>query len=154
MGRGGRIFRINKFRTMRGVSDVSGDSSEAARLAVSSAHARVTPFGRRLRKYRLDELPQLFNVLGGTMSLIGPRPEWVVTAAEFFERIPHYPYRHLVRPGITGWAQVNQGHVTELNDAMIKLELDQYYVKHLSFALDLVVGVRTLRTILTGHGAR
>ena len=87
------------------------------------------------------------------MSLIGPRPEWTATAASFFDRIPHYPYRHLVRPGITGWAQVNQGHVTALPDAMIKLELDLYYVKHMSFALDLVVGVRTLRTIVTGHGA-
>ena len=88
------------------------------------------------------------------MSLIGPRPEWTATASEFFDHIPHYPYRHLVRPGITGWAQVNQGHVTGLDNAMIKLELDLYYVKHMSFALDLVIGVRTLRTVVTGFGAR
>ena len=154
VGRGGRVFRMNKFRTMSGAADLVDDSVEVARSAVSGAHTRVTPLGRSLRKYRLDELPQLFNVLGGSMSVIGPRPEWVATAAEFFDRIPHYPYRHLVRPGITGWAQVNQGHVTELNDAMIKLELDLYYVKHLSFALDLVIGVRTVRTVVTGHGAR
>lgn len=140
VGRNGKVFLMNKFRTMRAEEHASD--------------ARVTTLGRVLRRYRLDELPQLFNVLGGTMSLIGPRPEWTATAAEFFDRIPHYPYRHLVRPGITGWAQVNQGHVTALSDAMIKLELDLYYVKHMSFALDLVVGVRTLRTIVTGNGAQ
>ncbi len=154
VGRGGRVFRMTKFRTMRGRAEYDDGLADSARSAVFDAVARVTPIGRGLRKYRLDELPQLFNVLDGSMSLIGPRPEWVATATEFFDRIPHYPYRHLVRPGITGWAQVNQGHVTALNDAMIKLELDLYYVKHLSFALDLVVGVRTLRTIVTGHGAR
>jgi lipopolysaccharide/colanic/teichoic acid biosynthesis glycosyltransferase len=154
VGRGGRVFRMIKFRTMRGTETGVDHSPDSARSAVADADVRVTPLGRLLRKYRLDELPQLFNVLGGTMSLIGPRPEWVATAAEFFDRIPHYPYRHLVRPGITGWAQVSQGHVTALPDAMIKLELDLYYVKHLSFALDLVIGVRTLRTIVTGHGAR
>ncbi len=155
VGRNGHVFRMKKFRTMR-VAD-GGDAGTGARKAPADALAsasRVTPLGRVLRRYRLDELPQLLNVLDGSMSLIGPRPEWIATAAEFFDRIPHYPYRHLVRPGITGWAQVNQGHVTALHDAMIKLELDLYYVKHLSFALDLVVGVRTLRTILTGHGAR
>ena len=140
VGLNGCVFLMNKFRTMR--------------PAVDGGAGTVTRLGRWLRRYRLDELPQLINVLGGTMSLIGPRPEWTATAREFFDRIPHYPYRHLVRPGITGWAQVNQGHVTALPDAMIKLELDLYYVKHMSFALDLVVGVRTLRTIVTGHGAQ
>ena len=154
VGRGGRVFRMIKFRTMHGNAESDHHSAESARSAVSDADVRVTPLGRLLRKYRLDELPQLLNVLGGTMSLIGPRPEWIATAIEFFDRIPHYPYRHLVRPGITGWAQVNQGHVTALPDAMTKLELDLYYVKHMSFALDLVIGVRTLRTIVTGHGAR
>jgi lipopolysaccharide/colanic/teichoic acid biosynthesis glycosyltransferase len=152
VGRNGQVFLMNKFRTM---SDTRHDTDHAhARLVTGDSAQRVTRLGRMLRRYRLDELPQLFNVLGGSMSLIGPRPEWTATAAEFFDRIPHYPYRHLVRPGITGWAQVNQGHVTALSDAMIKLELDLYYVKHMSFALDLVVGVRTLRTIVTGHGAR
>jgi lipopolysaccharide/colanic/teichoic acid biosynthesis glycosyltransferase len=154
VGRGGRLFLMNKFRTMRGDASYDELDAASARSAISGAGVRVTPFGRFLRKYRLDELPQLLNVLAGTMSMIGPRPEWTATAAEFFDAIPHYPYRHLVRPGITGWAQVNQGHVTALEDAMIKLELDLYYVKHLSFALDLVIGVRTLRTVITGHGAR
>jgi lipopolysaccharide/colanic/teichoic acid biosynthesis glycosyltransferase len=154
VGRGGRPFHMLKFRTMRGDASYDESSAESARSAIADASARVTPVGRLLRKYRLDELPQLFNVLGGSMSMIGPRPEWTATATEFFNAIPHYPYRHLVRPGITGWAQVNQGHVTALEDAMIKLELDLYYVKHMSFALDLVIGVRTLRTVMTGHGAR
>ncbi len=160
VGRGGRLFRMIKFRTMRPAAsdlpDAIAPSSTASSTASSQRHdeLRVTRLGRSLRRYRLDELPQLFNVLAGTMSLIGPRPEWVATATDFFERIPHYPYRHLVRPGITGWAQVNQGHVTDLPDAMIKLELDLFYVKHMSFALDLVIGIRTLRTITTGHGAR
>ena len=151
VGRGGRVFEMLKFRTMH-----VAESTDAVPYAAASsqADARVTVLGSVLRKFRLDELPQLLNVLGGTMSLIGPRPEWTATATEFFDHIPHYPYRHLVRPGITGWAQVNQGHVTGLDNAMLKLELDLYYVKHMSFALDLVIGVRTLRTVVTGFGAR
>ena len=155
VGRGGRLFRMMKFRTMRpAASDSTREHDTIEFSSQQHDEQRVTRVGRWLRHYRLDELPQLFNVLAGTMSLIGPRPEWVATAAEFFDRIPHYPYRHLVRPGITGWAQVNQGHVTDLPDAMIKLELDLFYVKHMSFALDLVIGIRTMRTVLTGHGAR
>lgn len=152
VGRGGGLFRMIKFCTMRPAAFAEADATGLS--SQSHDELRVTRVGRLLRHYRLDELPQLFNVLAGTMSLIGPRPEWVATAADFFERIPHYPYRHLVRPGITGWAQVNQGHVTNLPDAMIKLELDLFYVKHMSFALDLVIGIRTMRTVLTGHGAR
>jgi lipopolysaccharide/colanic/teichoic acid biosynthesis glycosyltransferase len=148
VGRNGSVFKMRKFRTMR-VDETPAPTSDADEKAM-----RVTSLGRVLRRFRLDELPQLVNVLEGTMSMIGPRPEWTATATEFFDAIPHYPYRHLVRPGITGWAQVNQGHVTALEDAMIKLELDLYYVKHMSFALDLVIGVRTLRTVVTGHGAR
>ncbi len=143
IGLHGQPFEMLKFRTMR-----EPDDPAVATLG------RITPLGARLRKFRLDELPQLINVLDGTMSLIGPRPEWSETAAEFFELIAHYPYRHLVRPGITGWAQVNQGHVTDVADARIKLEFDLYYVKHLSFALDLVIGLRTIMTVATGYGAK
>ncbi len=139
----GRPFEMLKFRTMRLTDDPLEPSPD-----------RITPLGTWLRKYRLDELPQLINVLQGTMSLIGPRPEWSETATQFFELIAHYPYRHLVRPGITGWAQVNQGHVTDVADARIKLEFDLYYVKHLSFALDLVIGLRTIMTVATGYGAK
>ena len=139
----GSRFEMLKFRTMRLPTDPACDGVN-----------QVTPIGYWLRKFRFDELPQLINVLQGTMSLIGPRPEWTETADEFFDVIAHYPYRHLVRPGITGWAQVNQGHVTEVSGAKIKLEFDLYYVKHLSFALDLVIGIRTVMTVLTGYGAK
>ena len=147
----GRQFEMLKFRTMY-VRANERDSIEPE--STDESAGRVTPLGQLLRKFRFDELPQLINVLQGTMSLIGPRPEWTATAGAFFEDIAHYPYRHLVRPGITGWAQVNQGHVSELADARIKLEFDLYYVKHLSFPLDLVIGIRTVRTVLTGFGAR
>jgi lipopolysaccharide/colanic/teichoic acid biosynthesis glycosyltransferase len=139
----GARFEMLKFRTMVRTTDPD-----------PQAKGPVTPIGYWLRKFRIDELPQLINVLQGTMSLIGPRPEWTETAGQFFEHIAHYPYRHLVRPGITGWAQVNQGHVTDVAAAKIKLEFDLYYVKHLSFALDLVIGARTIMTVLTGYGAK
>ena len=151
VGAHGTPFEMLKFRTMT-LKAQQADLPESETL--DDAAGRVTPLGRKLRKFRLDELPQLLNVLNGTMSLIGPRPEWTETAGAFFEDIVHYPYRHLVRPGITGWAQVNQGHVTDVEDARIKLEFDLYYVKHLSFALDLVIGIRTVRTVLTGYGAK
>lgn len=152
VGLGGRPFRMMKFRTMR----PPPSTADPGTGSMIDGHdvTRVTTFGHFLRRYRLDELPQLINVLAGTMSLIGPRPEWVESATALFNRIPHYPYRHLVRPGITGWAQVTQGHVTDLSDTMIKLELDLFYVKHMSFALDLVIGIRTVRTVLTGQGSR
>lgn len=152
IGLGGRIFQMVKFRTMQ--IDASSHDHENIPHATDHQDSRITRIGQLLRRARFDELPQLFNVLNGTMSLIGPRPEWTETAREFYEQIPHYPYRYLVRPGITGWAQVNQGHVTGLNQAMTKLEFDLYYVKNLSFALDLLIGVRTIRTVLTGFGAR
>ncbi len=147
----GRPFRMLKFRTMY---DRRDNHASMQPESLDEAQGRVTPLGHWLRKFRFDELPQLLNVLDGTMSLIGPRPEWTETAGAFFDEIAHYPYRHLVRPGITGWAQVNQGHVTALADARIKLEFDLYYVKHLSFALDLVIGIRTVTTVLTGFGAK
>ena len=147
----GSPFRMLKFRTMYVRPDMGDASSPESTDEVAG---RVTPLGRWLRKFRFDELPQLLNVIDGTMSLIGPRPEWTETAGAFFDDIAHYPYRHLVRPGITGWAQVNQGHVTAVADARIKLEYDLYYVKHLSFALDLVIGIRTVSTVLTGFGAK
>lgn len=151
VGQGGRSFRMWKLRTMRRAEDRVADAGAAV---TTDDDPRITRLGRRLRQYRIDELPQLWNVLRGDMSLIGPRPEWNASAQAFFENIPHYHYRHLVKPGISGWAQVNQGHVTDVNDAMIKLEYDLYYVKHLSLPLDLVIAAKTLRTVFTGFGAR
>ena len=110
--------------------------------------------GRFLRQYRLDELPQIINILRGDMSWIGPRPE-AISLAEWYEReVPFYVYRHIVRPGITGWAQVHQGNVAAVDAARLKLEYDFFYIKHFSFWLDAVIVMKTLRTIVTGFGSR
>jgi lipopolysaccharide/colanic/teichoic acid biosynthesis glycosyltransferase len=148
IGRSGVPFRLVKFRTMRRDSEAAGPAFAA------SADARVTPLGALLRKYRLDELPQFWNVLRGEMSILGPRPEQFAFAADFEESIPLYPLRHWVRPGISGWAQVNQGYAADLGQTVEKLRYDLYYVKHLSPGLDLKIVFRTLYTILTGFGAR
>ena len=115
---------------------------------------RITRVGRFLRRTRLDELPQVWNVLIGDMSWIGPRPEALALAQWFEEEVPFYSYRHIVRPGITGWAQVNQGHVTELEATRSKLRFDFYYVKNLSLWLDILIALKTLRVIVQGVGAR
>lgn len=115
---------------------------------------RITKVGKYLRKYRIDELPQLFNVLKGDMSLIGPRPE-TPSLTEAYERdIPFFRYRHVVRPGISGWAQVEQGYASEVEGSRLKLEYDFYYIRNFSFWMDLLVVIRTIRTIFTGSGAR
>lgn len=148
IGQGGKQFWLAKFRTMR----VNAEDHEA-QLA-STKDPRVTRLGTLMRKFRLDELPQLLNVLRGEMSLIGPRPEQIPFAQQFAEEIPLYPYRHLVKPGITGWAQVMQGYAANGEETRLKLAHDLYYVKHLSFWLDGLIVVKTVRTILTGFGAR
>src|SRR5699024_3588248 len=103
---------------------------------------------------RIDELPQFINVLKGDMSLIGPRPEQPDFVAEFDLCVPFYGYRHVVKPGITGWAQVRQGYAADQDEAQIKLEHDFYYIKHCSISLDLFIVLLTLKTILSGFGAR
>lgn len=143
----GRPFRIWKFRTMR------PDSEARARFA-AAGDERITRLGHVLRQSRLDEIPQLFNVLLGDMSLIGPRPEQHSFVNDFAASIPSYPYRHLVRPGITGWAQVMQGYAASEEETVVKLSYDLYYVSHYSLALDLLIVVKTLKTVFTGHGAR
>lgn len=148
VGQGGASFRMVKFRTMR--VDAEKEGSRFAR----SDDDRITRSGRILRKFRLDELPQFWNVLRGDMSIIGPRPEQVVFAEQFSKQIPLYPYRHLVRPGLTGWAQVHHGYAAGADETIEKLTYDLYYVKHLSLWLDLLITFKTLRTILTGFGAR
>lgn len=115
---------------------------------------RITKVGRYLRKYRIDELPQLFNVLKGEMSLIGPRPETPALTEAYERDIPFFRYRHVVRPGISGWAQVEQGYASEVEGSRIKLEYDFYYIRNFSFWMDLLVVIRTIRTIFTGSGAR
>ena len=115
---------------------------------------RITPFGRFLRRYRVDETPQIFNILKGEMSWIGPRPEAVTLSKWYEEELAFYPYRHVVRPGISGWAQVNQGHVTSPREVLGKLHYDFFYIKYLSPWLDLLIAIRTFRTVLRGFGAR
>lgn len=143
----GKPFTMLKFRSM-------GVDRHAPAQFATRQDPRVTRVGRIIRKYRLDEIPQLWNVLAGEMSFIGPRPEQVPMVEEFTESISYYPYRHLVRPGLSGWAQVQQGYVGTHAETVTKLSYDLYYVKHCSFALDLLIAVKTLRTLLTGYGAR
>ncbi len=129
------------------------DNTGSAQFAARK-DPRVTRVGRFIRKYRLDEIPQLWNVLIGDMSLIGPRPEQIPMVEDFERTIAYYPYRHLVRPGLSGWAQVQQGYVGTREETVTKLSYDLYYVKHCSFALDLLIALKTMQTILTGYGAR
>ena len=110
--------------------------------------------GKFIRKTRLDELPQFWNILRGDMSLIGPRPEQRVFVEQFNQRIPFYNYRHIVKPGLSGWAQVTQGYAGNEDETQIKLEHDFYYIKHFSLSLDILIIFKTIKTILTGFGAR
>lgn len=154
MGFRGEIFRMVKFRTMRERS--VADSTDARRddSITKSDDDRITRVGRFLRKVRLDELPQAWNILMGDMSWIGPRPE-AIDLSEWYEKeIPFYSYRHIVRPGITGWAQVNQGHVAGIDDVNAKLRYDFYYVKNISHWLDMLIALKTIRVVLGGFGAK
>jgi lipopolysaccharide/colanic/teichoic acid biosynthesis glycosyltransferase len=116
--------------------------------------SRVTPLGKFLRKSRLDEIPQLWNVLKGDMSFVGPRPERPEFVGWLSREIPFYELRHMVRPGITGWAQVRYHYGASLDEAKRKLEYDLYYVKHLSLGLDLLIMFETIKIIMLGRGAR
>ena len=152
MGFRGRPFLMYKFRTMRHESSSPANAREAA--ITRDGDDRVTRLGRILRQYRIDELPQIINILRGEMSWIGPRPE-AIELSEWYEReLPFYRYRHIVRPGITGWAQVKQGHVAYVDDVLWKLHYDFYYIKNFSFWLDVLIIGGTLRTVLSGFGAR
>lgn len=148
VGRDGQVFTLWKFRSM-----VHGLQAPGVHFA-QAEDPRITRVGRLLRRSRLDELPQLFNVLIGHMSLIGPRPEQTAFVRDFAATIPSYPYRHLVRPGLTGWAQVQQGYADSADTTRIKLSYDLYYVAHYSLALDLLIAAKTVKTVCTGFGAR
>jgi lipopolysaccharide/colanic/teichoic acid biosynthesis glycosyltransferase len=146
----GRAFWVYKFRTMR---HDEGPADRVSQMTLPN-DARITRLGRFLRKSRIDELPQIVNILRMEMSWIGPRPEALGLSSWYEGMIPFYRYRHVVRPGITGWAQVNQGHVTSVDDADLKLQYDFYYVKNFSMWLDILVLLKTVRIVLTGHGAK
>ena len=115
---------------------------------------RITPIGKYLRLFRIDELPQFFNVLRGDMSMVGPRPERPEFVKTLSERIPFYRLRLSVKPGLTGWAQVNHKYGDTVEDTIAKLEYDLYYIKHMSFSLDVYILLSTAKTVLLGRGAQ
>lgn len=148
VGRSGKEFNMIKLRSMRTDSEVNG-----AQFA-GEDDPRITRIGRIIRKIRIDEIPQFINVLKGDMALIGPRPEQKAFVQEFEEKIPLYTLRHIVKPGITGWAQVTHGYADNEESTREKLAYDFYYVKNLSLWLDATVVVKTVKTMLSGFGAR
>src|SRR5438067_660698 len=150
VGHAGKPITVYKFRTMRTV-EVEDERSAAM---TRDGDDRITRVGHFLRKWRIDELPQVFNILKWEMSWIGPRPEAEVLSVWYTSEIPFYRYRHVVKPGISGWAQVNQGHVADVHDVHRKLQYDFYYIKYFSPWLDVLILFRTIKTMLTGFGSR
>jgi sugar transferase (PEP-CTERM system associated) len=149
VGLHGRDFTVQKFRTMR------EDAESGTGPIWSTANdKRVTSIGGFLRRTRLDEMPQLWNVLRGEMSFVGPRPERPEFVQQLTERIPFYGQRHVLKPGLTGWAQVRYTYGASVEDAIEKLQYDLYYIKNLSIALDVVIVLETIKTVLTRKGAR
>lgn len=150
VGYRGETFTIHKFRTMRDGAHVK--QAKVGDAITMTDDDRITSIGRFLRRSRLDELPQVLNILKGEMSWIGPRPEAQVLSSWYAKELPFYEYRHIVRPGITGWAQVNQGHVVELDEVLGKLRYDFFYIKYFSPSLDILIALRTVRVLLMGIG--
>lgn len=149
VGLNGRVFQVLKFRSMF-------QDAEARTGAVwaSRGDPRITPLGKWLRLSRLDELPQLFNVVRGEMSLVGPRPERPEFVEILQEKIPYYSQRHCVKPGITGWAQINHKYGDTIEDSLMKFEYDLYYIKNLAVSLDLYIMFHTAKTMILGRGAQ
>ncbi|MBP7146654.1 MAG: exopolysaccharide biosynthesis polyprenyl glycosylphosphotransferase [Acidobacteria bacterium] len=146
IGLGGREFRLVKMRTMR------KDAERHGPAFCAEGDSRITAVGQVLRRLRIDELPQLFNVLRGEMSLVGPRPEQPAFVREFHQLSPYYTLRHCFRPGITGWAQVNFGYADNAEDTLEKLSYDLFYIKNFSLALDLRIWALTAWVVLTARG--
>lgn len=146
VGENGKEFKVHKFRSMR--NDAEKDGAKWAQVN----DPRVTKFGNFMRKTRIDELPQLINVLKGQMSFIGPRPERMVFIKELEKEIPYYNLRHMVKPGLTGWAQVMYPYGASVEDARRKLEYDLYYIKHHSLYLDMMIMFMTFKTVVFGKG--
>ncbi|UYH56085.1 sugar transferase [Qipengyuania sp. SS22] len=150
LGFRGKEFLVLKLRTM-----IEGHAGDNRNLSITqSDDKRITRVGGFLRRTRLDELPQILNILRGEMSWIGPRPEAVSLSQWYEGEIPFYRYRHIVRPGITGWAQVNLGHVAEVEQVDEKLQYDFYYIKNLSYWLDILISLRTIGVMLSGFGSK
>ena len=149
LGEGGELFEILKFRTMVDSAESSGEAVWA-----SEHDARITPIGHILRRTRLDELPQLWNVLRGEMSIVGPRPERPEFVDLLSTTVPFWTRRHLVKPGITGWAQIRRGYTADVDGTADKLGYDLYYLKYRSLLFDLAIATRTIGIVFTGSGAR
>jgi len=148
VGANGRVFTLSKFRSMR------LDAESGTPIWATDRDTRVTRVGRFIRLARLDELPQLRNVLRGDMSLVGPRPERPYFVERLAHDIPFYTERHAVKPGLTGWAQVKYRYGSTVEDAMEKLRYDLYYIKHLSLVFDLTIAIDTVKVIISGKGAK
>lgn len=146
VGRNGNVFKIYKFRTMIEASETNG-----AVFAVFN-DKRITPFGKFMRKSRIDELPQFYNILKGDMAVIGPRPERPFFVEEIARVMPFYETRHVIKPGLTGWAQVNYSYGESIDESLIKLQYDLYYIKHRSVFLDLSITFKTITTVLFYRG--
>ena len=149
VGLAGRRFKLLKFRSMQ----VDAERDGVARWAALQ-DPRVTKVGGIIRKLRIDEIPQIYNVLRGEMSFVGPRPERPSIVSQLAQDIPYYQYRHSVKPGITGWAQINYPYGASVEDAIEKLKYDLYYIKNYSLLLDFVILIQTLRVVVWPHGAR
>jgi len=146
VGKHGDVFSIIKFRTM------VTDAEDAGVVWAEKNDTRVTAFGRILRNSRIDEIPQFYNVLKGDMSIIGPRPERPYFVKELSQIIPFYETRHIIKPGLSGWAQVNSRYGSSVEDSLEKLQYDLYYIKHRSFFLDINILVKTVSTVLYYRG--
>jgi len=148
VGQNGRPFKLIKFRTMHNNSELDGPQF------AKENDSRITRVGKVLRKTRLDELPQLINVIRGDMSFVGPRPEQIPFARQFEDKIPYYNLRYSLKPGLTGWAQINRGYTSGFDDTREKLEYDLFYLRYESPWLDLLILFKTMKIVLTGFGAR
>lgn len=146
VGKDGAVFSILKFRTM-----VKNAELDGAVFTIANDR-RITAFGKFMRKTRIDEFPQFINILKGDMAVIGPRPERPVFVKEIAASMPFYETRHIIKPGLTGWAQVNYSYGETLQDSLIKLQYDLYYIKHRSIYLDLNIAFKTITTVLFYRG--
>ncbi|MEC3907360.1 sugar transferase [Tamlana sp. 2201CG12-4] len=146
IGKNGKVFKIIKYRTM------IKNAEESGAVWAKKGDVRVTPFGKFLRCSRLDEIPQFINIIKGDMSLIGPRPERPYFVKELSSMLPFYETRHMIKPGLTGWAQVKTRYGSSVDDSLLKLQYDLYYIKHRSFLLDLNILIKTLSTIVFFRG--
>jgi lipopolysaccharide/colanic/teichoic acid biosynthesis glycosyltransferase len=146
VGKNGMVFNIYKFRSMVANAEANGA------VFATENDSRVTAFGKFLRKSRIDEIPQFLNILKGDMAIIGPRPERPVFVNEIAEKMPYYQIRHVIKPGLTGWAQVCYPYGASIDDSLMKLQYDLYYIKHRSIILDIEIISKTLSTVLFYRG--